>query len=67
MLTGYTVGSVPMGSYLILQVSFGRSLAEKEVLSLTLCQQVNIPLQIQPQIFGFFSLVGWGQILYYNQ
>ncbi|KAJ5906846.1 uncharacterized protein N7473_003762 [Penicillium subrubescens] len=29
-------------------------------------QQVNIPLQIQPQIFGFFSLVGWGQILYYN-
>ncbi|KAJ6165728.1 hypothetical protein N7485_008972, partial [Penicillium canescens] len=29
-------------------------------------QQVNIPLQIQPQIFGFFSLVSWGQILYYN-
>ncbi|CEJ60241.1 Putative PQ loop repeat protein [Penicillium brasilianum] len=29
-------------------------------------QQVNIPLQVQPQIFGFFSLVGWGQILYYN-
>ncbi|KAJ5191252.1 uncharacterized protein N7498_010237 [Penicillium cinerascens] len=29
-------------------------------------QQVNIPLQVQPQIFGFFSLVSWGQILYYN-
>ncbi|KAJ5833473.1 hypothetical protein N7474_001784 [Penicillium riverlandense] len=29
-------------------------------------QQVNIPLQIQPQIFGFFSLISWGQILYYN-
>ncbi|KAE8354818.1 PQ loop repeat protein [Aspergillus coremiiformis] len=29
-------------------------------------QEVNIPLQIQPQIFGFFSLVSWGQILYYN-
>lgn len=30
-------------------------------------QKVNIPLQIQPQIFGFFSLVSWGQVLYYNQ
>lgn len=30
-------------------------------------QQVNIPLQIQPQIFGFFSLVSWCQVLYYNQ
>lgn len=30
-------------------------------------QQVNLPLQIQPQLFGVFSLVSWGQILYYNQ
>ncbi|RAL02074.1 PQ-loop repeat-containing protein [Aspergillus ibericus CBS 121593] len=29
-------------------------------------QEVNIPLQIQPQIFGFFSLLSWGQIMYYN-
>ncbi|KAJ5609594.1 hypothetical protein N7528_010161, partial [Penicillium herquei] len=29
-------------------------------------QEVNIPIQIQPQIFGFFSLVSWCQILYYN-
>ncbi|KKK14294.1 hypothetical protein ARAM_007018 [Aspergillus rambellii] len=29
-------------------------------------QQVNLPLQIQPQIFGFFALVSWGQILYYT-
>lgn len=29
-------------------------------------QQVNIPLQIQPQIFGFFSLVSWAQVLYYG-
>ncbi|KAJ5536651.1 hypothetical protein N7513_009837 [Penicillium frequentans] len=29
-------------------------------------QQVNIPLQVQPQIFGFFSLVSWCQVLYYN-
>ncbi|KAJ5958532.1 uncharacterized protein N7479_005682 [Penicillium vulpinum] len=29
-------------------------------------QQVNVPLQVQPQIFGFFSLVSWGQVLYYN-
>jgi hypothetical protein len=28
---------------------------------------VNIPLQIQPQVFGFFSLVAWGQILHYTQ
>ncbi|KAL5363466.1 PQ loop repeat protein [Aspergillus floccosus] len=30
-------------------------------------QNVNIPLQVQPQIFGVFSLISWGQILYYNQ
>ncbi|KAL1979508.1 hypothetical protein VTN96DRAFT_5679 [Rasamsonia emersonii] len=30
-------------------------------------QQVNIPLQIQPQLFAFFSWVSWGQILYYNR
>ncbi|KAJ5238891.1 hypothetical protein N7468_003510 [Penicillium chermesinum] len=29
-------------------------------------QDVNLPLQIQPQIFGFFSLVSWGQVLYYG-
>ncbi|KAL3452890.1 PQ loop repeat-domain-containing protein [Aspergillus insuetus] len=29
-------------------------------------QEVNIPLQIQPQVFGFFSLVAWGQILHYT-
>ncbi|KAJ5107800.1 hypothetical protein N7456_004475 [Penicillium angulare] len=29
-------------------------------------QEVNIPLQIQPQIFGFFSLVSWCQVLYYG-
>ncbi|KAJ5948885.1 hypothetical protein N7454_002192, partial [Penicillium verhagenii] len=29
-------------------------------------QDVNIPLQIQPQIFGFFSLVSWCQVLHYN-
>ncbi|KAJ5562665.1 hypothetical protein N7461_001426 [Penicillium sp. DV-2018c] len=27
-------------------------------------QQVNIPLQIQPQIFGFFSLVSWVWFVY---
>ncbi|EED17598.1 PQ loop repeat protein [Talaromyces stipitatus ATCC 10500] len=29
-------------------------------------QNVNIPLQIQPQIFGFFGFVSWGQILHYH-
>lgn len=29
-------------------------------------QQVNIPLQVQPQLFGFFSLVSWAQVLYYG-
>lgn len=30
-------------------------------------QKVNLPLQIQPQIFGFFSLISWSQVLYYGQ
>ncbi|EPS34667.1 hypothetical protein PDE_09631 [Penicillium oxalicum 114-2] len=29
-------------------------------------QKVNIPLQVQPQLFGFFSLVAWSQILHYS-
>ncbi|KAJ9317463.1 hypothetical protein DTO271D3_2284 [Paecilomyces variotii] len=29
-------------------------------------QKVNVPLQVQPQMFSFFSLISWGQILYYN-
>ncbi|PGH05935.1 hypothetical protein AJ80_08247 [Polytolypa hystricis UAMH7299] len=29
-------------------------------------QDVNIPIQIQPQIFGALSIVCWIQILYYN-
>ncbi|KAK2786358.1 hypothetical protein FQN51_003615 [Onygenales sp. PD_10] len=29
-------------------------------------QQVNIPIQIQPQIFGTLSIICWVQILYYN-
>ncbi|KAF9893956.1 hypothetical protein FE257_008927 [Aspergillus nanangensis] len=29
-------------------------------------QQVNIALQVQPQLFAVFSLISWGQILYYN-
>jgi hypothetical protein len=66
-----------MGAYLILQVgSFSSTsrwtpqrndVLKGETHVLTVRQQVNIPLQVQPQIFGFFSLVGWGQILYYNQ
>ena len=30
-------------------------------------QQVNIPIQVQPQIFAVLSLFCWAQILYYNQ
>ncbi|KAK7053779.1 PQ loop repeat-domain-containing protein [Favolaschia claudopus] len=29
-------------------------------------QNLNIPLIIQPQLFGFLCLVSWGQCLYYN-
>ncbi|EAL91758.1 PQ-loop repeat-containing protein [Aspergillus fumigatus Af293] len=43
----------------------GSILDSPEMLTFVL-QKVNIPLQIQPQIFGFFSLVSWGQVLYYN-
>ncbi|KAJ5903243.1 PQ loop repeat protein, partial [Penicillium tannophilum] len=30
-------------------------------------QDVNIPLQVQPQIFGFFSTIIWAQILHYGR
>lgn len=36
-------------------------------LLISLLQKVNVPLQVQPQMFSFFSLISWGQILYYNQ
>ncbi|KAJ3568530.1 hypothetical protein NP233_g5646 [Leucocoprinus birnbaumii] len=29
-------------------------------------QDFNIPLKIQPQLFGFLALVSWGQCLYYD-
>ncbi|KAF9453608.1 hypothetical protein P691DRAFT_800242 [Macrolepiota fuliginosa MF-IS2] len=32
----------------------------------SILQRLNIPLQIQPQLFGFLSLVSWGQCLYYD-
>ncbi|EHA27208.1 hypothetical protein ASPNIDRAFT_171575 [Aspergillus niger ATCC 1015] len=30
-------------------------------------QEVNLPMQIQPQIFGTFSAIIWAQILHYDQ
>ncbi|KAH8111042.1 PQ loop repeat-domain-containing protein [Phellopilus nigrolimitatus] len=30
-------------------------------------QNLNIPLIVQPQLFGFLSIVSWSQCLYYNQ
>ncbi|KAF7190063.1 putative membrane protein [Pseudocercospora fuligena] len=32
-----------------------------------ICQNFNIPLQIQPQIFGFLFTVSWGQCMYYGR
>ncbi|KAF5361981.1 hypothetical protein D9756_002428 [Leucocoprinus leucothites] len=29
-------------------------------------QNFNIPLKVQPQLFGFLALVSWGQCLYYD-
>ncbi|TFK39954.1 PQ loop repeat-domain-containing protein [Crucibulum laeve] len=29
-------------------------------------QNINIPLIVQPQVFGFLSLLSWGQCLYYG-
>ncbi|XP_006461926.1 hypothetical protein AGABI2DRAFT_205959 [Agaricus bisporus var. bisporus H97] len=29
-------------------------------------QHLNIPLQVQPQLFGFLALTNWGQCLYYS-
>ncbi|RAK87736.1 PQ-loop-domain-containing protein [Aspergillus costaricaensis CBS 115574] len=30
-------------------------------------QEVNLPMQIQPQVFGTFSAIIWAQILHYDQ
>ncbi|KAJ6614143.1 PQ loop repeat-domain-containing protein, partial [Mycena sp. CBHHK59/15] len=32
----------------------------------SIVQDLNIPLILQPQLFGFLSLVSWGQCQYYN-
>lgn len=53
-----------MGVYLVLQVRFS---IRSNHGGANERQDVNIPMQIQPQIFGFLSLVGWGQVLYYGQ
>jgi len=29
-------------------------------------QDLNVPLIVQPQLFGLFSLLSWGQCLYYG-
>ncbi|EKM75019.1 hypothetical protein AGABI1DRAFT_13511, partial [Agaricus bisporus var. burnettii JB137-S8] len=29
-------------------------------------RHLNLPLQLQPQLFGFFGLINWGQCLYYD-
>jgi hypothetical protein len=31
-----------------------------------IAQDLNVPLIIQPQLFGIFSLLSWGQCLYYG-
>ncbi|KAH9973579.1 hypothetical protein BGW80DRAFT_1308287 [Lactifluus volemus] len=28
-------------------------------------QGLNIPINVQPQLFGLFALLSWGQCLYY--
>lgn len=33
----------------------------------TIAQDLNIALQIQPQLLTFLSLVTWGQCLYYKK
>ena len=29
-------------------------------------QDLNVPLIVQPQLFGLFSLLSWGQCMYYG-
>jgi hypothetical protein len=31
-----------------------------------IAQDLNVPLIVQPQLFGLFSLLCWGQCLYYG-
>ena len=30
-------------------------------------QDLNVPLIVQPQLFGLFSLLSWGQCMYYGE
>jgi hypothetical protein len=32
----------------------------------TVVQDLNLPLILQPQLFGFFTLLSWGQCMYYG-
>jgi hypothetical protein len=32
-----------------------------------IAQDLNVPLIVQPQLFGLFSLLSWGQCLYYRE
>lgn len=56
-----------MGVYLILQVFELVKTCHGNQAEFISKQKVNLPLQIQPQIFGFFSTIIWAQILYYDQ
>lgn len=64
-----------MGVYLILQVNAILQFVHQvlvmtrkvEVLTTHECQEVNLPMQIQPQIFGTFSAIIWARILHYDQ
>jgi len=31
-----------------------------------IAQDLNVPLTVQPQLFALFSLLSWGQCLYYD-
>jgi hypothetical protein len=31
-----------------------------------IAQDLNVPLIVQPQLFGLFSLLSWGQWMYYG-
>jgi hypothetical protein len=31
-----------------------------------IAQDLNVPLIVQPQLFGLFSLLSWGQCMYYG-
>lgn len=58
-------GAVPFGVYAIVQVKSRTYILMKMMSNAS--QKFNLPIQLQPQFFGFLTLICWGQSLVYHK